>query len=45
MGLQLYKRSEYVAINMEDNLHSYLLTIAKQIRDKIQLQISISVTN
>ena len=39
------KRSGDFAVNLEDNLDTFFLTIAKQIRDKIQLEMSISVTN
>ena len=46
MGLyRLYKWSGYFAVNLKDNLDRYFLTGAKQIRDKIQLGISIAVTN
>ena len=37
----LYKRCVYFCVNLEDNLRQ----IAKQIMDKIQLGISIAITN
>ena len=43
MGLN--KRNGYFAVNLNDNLDKYFLTVAKQIRDKIQPGISIAVTN
>ena len=44
MGLNK-KQKGYFGMNLKDNLDRYFLTIAKQIRDKIQLGISVAVTN
>ena len=41
----LYKLNGYFAVSLKDDLDKYFLTVAKQIRDKTQLEISIAVTN